>query len=193
MEKGIYTAIDTALIYGSGGSKVPLGLNNNLLAAYTKSMTGTPTFQSFYKDILGVLKAIRNRSGNTDISTDDIVLIGSSNVELGMESFMTDQGLVPFASIANGKFGRYNFIESNVVKSNLGGGTATEMFFMDVSNLVVGRSKEKTLTVVNGSITIDGSVISLQDRRQVGYVMSEVMDFGWMRDDTSGKLDSIIL
>ena len=194
LERAIYTGIDTALLYGAGGSKIPLGLNENLQAAYIKAMTGSPTYQTFYSDILGVLKAIRNRSDNTDISTDDIVLIGSSNVELGMESFMTAEGVIPFANIGNGKFGRYKFIESNIVKSNVGTGTQTELFFMDVKNLVVGRSTDKTMKIItSGSLTIDGSVVSIDDRRQAGYIMSEVMDFGWMRNDTSGKLNAIAL
>lgn len=191
LDRAMANAEDLAFLYGTGIGAEPKGIDNLILAANVVTSTAT-TYQTFYKEIFATMRLPR-KAGGGNIATNNMLIITSSDVIGGMVSFMTPEGLIPFAAVANGKIGQYKSIESNHVKMNIGSGSGeSEMFFVNMNDFVIGRAAAKTLKVlVSGAVTDGSSTITLDDTNQVAFVMTETVDFGMVRNNTSAKLDEI--
>lgn len=190
LDKALAKAEDLAFLYGTGIGPIPLGIDEIVLAANVITSTAT-AYATFNTEIYKTLRNIR-KAGGGDVSTDNVILITSSDVTDGMLAFMTVEGLQPFASVGNGKFGRYTIMESNHVKMNTGTGSESEMFFLNKNDFVIGRAAAKSLKVLtSGAVTDNGSVLTLDDTNQVAFVMTETVDFGMIRNNTSAKLKEI--
>lgn len=193
LDKALAKAEDIAFLYGTGIGNMPLGIDNMILAANKIDSTAT-AYAAFYQEMYKVLRLI-HKADDGDVDASAIRVITSSDVTDGMLGFMTPEGNIPFASIASGKFGNYPLIQSNHVHMDIGTGSgSTEAFFLNAADFVIGRAAAKVLKVITtGAVTDGGSVVTLEDKNLVALVMTETVDFGMVRNNTSGKLADIDL
>jgi HK97 family phage major capsid protein len=149
---------DTNLLRGAGTAFTPQGLRFQIDSANVAASAGT-TLDQKTQDLFDAI--LRVQQDNVDLSSPVWYL--SVRTASGLRRQRDANGNFVFkAEMDSGRLLGFPFFESNQVPSNLGGGSDSEIYFVETSQCLIGDTMELELVVEpNGTYTnASGTVIS---------------------------------
>jgi HK97 family phage major capsid protein len=155
--------LDTAYLRGAGTDHTPKGAR--WWAGLTTAMTATPTLTTSFTDFRNALTKLS--TNNAPMSR--LSLIWNPRTELWLKLGALDGFNRPFwmEEMKGGTLLGMPFKSTNNVPTNLGGGTESELYMLDMEHLLVGTIADGGIRVEyfkEGSFVSGGSTRSLMQR-----------------------------
>lgn len=137
-------AEDQQFIRGKGSDYAPSGLRYLAAAANVISATAAVSVQSVRND----LGSMRLRLTNNNIPMLAPGYIINPTVAEFLSQLQTATGALAFPEMADGRIGSYRYAVTTSVPSNLGDkGNASELYFADFAQIMIGDALQTTLAV----------------------------------------------
>jgi HK97 family phage major capsid protein len=154
---------DAALLRGDGTESTPQGIRFQAAAGNISGTNGTSATQ-IEQDIVDLIDDL----SNANISLDRAVFIMPTRSRNRLYNLRDSNGNLIFPEVreAGTLFG-LPLIVSNTIPTDLGGGSATELYLVDFSNVVLGEIQGIRIeTSRDGAYKLDGQLVSAFSRDQ---------------------------
>jgi HK97 family phage major capsid protein len=154
---------DAALLRGDGTESTPQGIRFQAAAGNISGTNGTSATQ-IEQDIVDLIDDL----SNANISLDRAVFIMPTRSRNRLYNLRDSNGNLIFPEVreAGTLFG-LPLIVSNTIPTDLGGGSATALYLVDFSNVVLGEIQGIRIeTSRDGAYKLDGQLVSAFSRDQ---------------------------
>ncbi|MHC1792125.1 phage major capsid protein [Solidesulfovibrio sp.] len=153
---GMALTEDSAFLRGDGTENAPKGISNWINAGNIQASAGT-SVANIETDLKFCLGALLNN--NVRMLAPAWVMPPRSRIFLEFLRDGSAANQLVFPEVATGKLKGYPIFESNTVPTNLGGGTATELFLSDMADAVIGEESGIELMVSDTAAYNDGGTV----------------------------------
>lgn len=145
---------DSTFIRGVGSASAPKGLRYWLSADNITSSAGTSL-----ANIETDLKACIGDLVNHDVRMIKPVWLMAPRSRIHLEFLRDSNGNLAFPEVSRGMLKGYPIAETNNIPVNLGGGTATEMYLVDMADAIIGEESGIELMASDVAPYVDGNSI----------------------------------
>lgn len=147
---------DLAFIRGDGTADTPVGLRN--LPNTTATMTATPTYLTVAADLAAAKLAMRQ----ADLPFNNRGILMSPRTESYLENLQnTVTGTYPYKDeMASGKLTGLPYNVTTQIPENLGGGTESELYYVNFGDVIVGDTMNVRLDVSKEASYVDSSSVT---------------------------------
>lgn len=154
---------DSGLLRGDGTEHAPTGIRYQVADANVTGSNGTSAVQ-IEQDIIDLVNGLTN-SNLSMAGTAFVMPTRSRNRLYNLRD--ASSGQLVFPEVREGRlFGR-PLLDSNTIPTDLGGGSATEIYLVDFTNVVLGEVEGIRIeTSREGSYMLDGVLVSAFSRDQ---------------------------
>ncbi len=150
-------AEDQQFIRGQGSAYAPAGLR--YLAAAANVITANPI--NVVENVRNDLAALRLGLSRNNVPMMRCGYIINPTIEEFLGQLLTTTGALAFPEISEGRIGAYPFTTTTSVPDNLGtDGNASEIYFADFSQIMIGDALQTTLAVSTEASYVDGQGVT---------------------------------
>jgi len=151
---GMALTEDAKFLRGDGTASAPKGIYHWITSSNRTSTAGT-SLANIETDLKFCLASLLNN----DVRMISPAWIMPPRSRIYLEFLRDATGYKAFPEVENGKLKGYPIFESNVVPTNLGSGTATELYLVDMADAVIGEEQGIELMVSSEAAYHDGSQV----------------------------------
>jgi HK97 family phage major capsid protein len=145
---------DQAFIRDDGTEFAPTGVFYQSLAANRVAMTATPDLDKVTADLANAILRLRN----ANVRMISPVWILAPRVEMCLKTIRDGNGNLVFAAeMATGRLFGIPYGSSTVIPINLGGGTESEVYLLDMADVIIGEANTLEVDASNVAAYHDGS------------------------------------
>ena len=169
---------DLAFLRGDGTANTPKGVRywTNTSNIFTTAGTAVANTNT------DAHKAVRLLTTNNVALVNPTWIIPSRALSY-LDSLRGTDVWVWKPSLDDGKFVRHPFLETNQVPTNLGGGTETEIYFVEMTQCVIADQMMMSVSVHPDAAYYDGSAVqSGLSRNETAIAITSMHDFGMYHD-----------
>ncbi len=149
-------ALDVAYFRYLGGSNAPKGLRGWIASAQQIAMSGTKSIDTITAELTKMASDCESanvimRNGCYAMSSRSRSYLGAIRNTYGVYAFEELRG-------ANPTFNGYPVYVTNNIPNNLGGGTESEIYFVDASKIIIGDGLDMQIKIITEGNYLRGGV-----------------------------------
>lgn len=156
IQRDASNALDVAYLRYLGGSNAPKGLRGWIKSTQQIAMDATKSIDTISKELTKMSSDVESanvimENGCYIMSSRSRSYLGSLRTTLGVYVFEELRGLNP-------TFNGYPVYVTNNIPNNLGGGTESEIYFVDASKIIIGDGVDMQIKVITEGNYLRGGV-----------------------------------
>lgn len=178
---------DSYFIRGVGTSNAPKGIRYWTATANITSTAGT-TLANIETDVKFCLNALLG--ANTAMIRPTWLMAPRTRIFL---QYVRDaNGVLAFPEVQNGNWQGYPIRETNNIPTNLGGGTESEIYLVDMADAIIGEASGIEIMVSDEAAYHDGSSVQASFSKDQTVVRAiERHDFALRHDDSAAVVTGV--
>lgn len=175
IQRDAANALDVAYFRYLGGSNAPKGLRGWISSSQQIAMNGTKSIDTITAELTKM--ASDCESANVIMTNGCYAMSSRSRSYLG--SIRNSYGVYAFEELrgANPTFNGYPVYVTNNIPNNLGGGTESEIYFVDASKIVIGDGVDMQIKIITeGNYLRGGSQVSTSVNDETAFTFLSETD-----------------
>ncbi len=182
---------DVAFIRGDGANDTPTGLTH--LASSANSIVAVDSAAPSVQEVATDLGKLELGLRNANVKMVNCGWLLSPITYMYLSKMRDGSGNKVYPEMSQGMLGMYPYDVTNNIPSNLGGGTETEIVFVDYNDIVIGDSLDLTISVSEEATYKDagGNLVSAFSRDQTLIRLVTAHDIGARHDGAISVLTGV--
>lgn len=168
-------ALDVAYLRYLGGGNAPKGLRGWIASAQQIAMNGTKSIDTITAELTKMSSDVE--SANVIMESGCYIMSSRSRAYLG--AIRNSYGVYAFEELrgTNPTFNGYPVYVTNNIPNNLGGGTESEIYFVDASKIVIGDGVDMQIKIITeGNYLRGGSQVSTSVNDETAFMFLSETD-----------------